>query len=187
MKFQIKLLTMAVAVAASASSFAASTTVSRPGDDLGLLSEFPSQFLDYRLTDVQGRFAAAAVPPEGILFGHTYSFTLGTESSIIGSLAGFLGEPAFSSVSVVPDAIGGTTLTQSFDYAPGGSFRFDNLAAGTYTLLVDVIYPSGAQGYAGSVYATAPAVPEPQSLALLLAGLGVAGVVVRRRANANQA
>lgn len=185
MKFQIKLLTMAVAVAASASSFAASTTVARPGDDLGTLTEFPSQFLDYRLAGPEARLAA--VPPEGVLFGHTYSFTLGTESSIIGSLAGFLGSPAFSSVSVVPDVIGGTTLTLNLDYAPGGSFRFDNLAAGTYTLLVDVIYPSGAQGYAGSVYATAPAVPEPQSLALLLAGLGVAGVVVRRRANANQA
>lgn len=180
MKFQFKLLTMAVALAASASSFAASTTVARPGDDLGVLTEFPSQFLDYRLTDVQGRMAA---PPEGILFGHNFSFTLGAEASVIGSLAGFLGSPAFSSVSIVPDAIGGTTFTQSLDYAAGGSFRFDNLAAGTYTLLVDVIYPSGAQGYAGSVYATAPAVPEPQSLALLLAGLGVAGVVVRRRAN----
>ena len=184
MKFQIKLLTAAVAMAASASSFAASTTVARPGDDLGLLSEFPSQFLDYRLTSPEARVVA---PPEGILFGHTYSFTLGTESSVIGSLAGFLGEPAFSSVSIVPDLIGGTILTQSLDYAPGGSFRFDNLAAGTYTLLVDVIYPSGPQGYAGSVYATAPAVPEPQSLALLLAGLGVAGVVVRRRAKGNQA
>ncbi len=176
MKFQLKLLTTALALSASASAFA----IAGPGDDLGTLTEFPKQFLDYRLTDIQARGVAALA--EGVVLGHNYSFTLGAAASVLGSVEGFLGSPTFSAVSLLSaDDLSAVPVTLSFADLSEASFRFDGLAAGNYILTVEVTYPSGPQGYSGSVYATTPAVPEPQSLALLLAGLGVAGLVARRR------
>jgi hypothetical protein len=54
------------------------------------------------------------------------------------------------------------------------------LANGTYALEVQGIYGTVAGSYAGYIAGT-PAVPEPSSLALLLAGVGVTGLMVRRR------
>ncbi|WP_290872719.1 FxDxF family PEP-CTERM protein [Aquabacterium sp.] len=50
------------------------------------------------------------------------------------------------------------------------------LTAGWHTLTV-----TATGNYAGGTVSLTPAVPEPESLALALAGLGVAGFVARRR------
>ncbi len=54
------------------------------------------------------------------------------------------------------------------------------LANGTYDLEIAGTYGSVAGGYTGYIAGT-PAVPEPSGLALLLAGVGVTGLMVRRR------
>ena len=65
-------------------------------------------------------------------------------------------------------------------------FRFSNLGAGTYTLdiagiLKDVGGPLGYAHYSGSIQSVASAAPEPEALAMVLAGLTAVGLMARRR------
>jgi len=61
------------------------------------------------------------------------------------------------------------------DYAIGLAFDIGNLAAGQ-SVSLDYDYAAGA-----SISVVTPSVPEPQNVALMLAGLGLMGVVARRR------
>ena len=117
--------------------------------------------------------------PGDVGFEHEYFFTLGTSSTVIGSLAEiFFTGTYFSSITL--ESAGLTVGSQTFADLSDVQFKFQDLAAGDYRLVVNGIYAAGNQAYSGSVYATAP-VPEPESLALLLAGLGVTAVVAQRR------
>ena len=82
-------------------------------------------------------------------------------------------------------------LNSNHDRMFSGSFS--NVAAGSYTLTI-----AATQGGAGGILpwmklddvsvkvtATVPAVPEPESYAMLLAGLGLVGAVARRRRQGN--
>ncbi len=64
------------------------------------------------------------------------------------------------------------------------SFNFTNVAAGDYIVKASgTLSPTGQlhnSAFIGANYAVA-AVPEPESYALLLAGLGVMGTIARRR------
>jgi hypothetical protein len=61
------------------------------------------------------------------------------------------------------------------DYAIGLAFDIGNLAAGQ-SVSLDYDYAAGA-----SIGVVTPSVPEPENVALMLAGLGLMGVVARRR------
>ncbi|MEW6677198.1 MAG: FxDxF family PEP-CTERM protein [Pseudomonadota bacterium] len=61
----------------------------------------------------------------------------------------------------------------------GGSFTFSALEVGTYTALV--FGDTGGAFDAGSYGITISAVPEAETWAMLVAGLGMLGMVVRRR------
>lgn len=61
------------------------------------------------------------------------------------------------------------------DYAIGLAFDIGDLAAGQ-SISLDYSYAAGA-----SIGVVTPSVPEPQNVALMLAGLGLMGVVARRR------
>ena len=75
-----------------------------------------------------------------------------------------------------------SSLTQvGFDNTPA-NFTFSGLSAGSYALNV-IGFASGSSGgvYGGSfVVQTAP-VPEPETYALMLAGLGIVGFMASRR------
>lgn len=112
----------------------------------------------------------------GLLVGGAFSdgfyFTLTDTSTVSGSVAEFFGDLSFSAVSL--DGAGALLSPTTTGY----SFSFANLAAGEYQLTVTGS-AVGFSSYAGSLLAQP--VSEPQSLAMLLAGLGVMGAVAARR------
>lgn len=170
MKLHVKFLAAAAALAASASSFA----VVGPGEDLGALTEFPVQFGGYRSTDNE-----RVAQPGDRDFAHDYTFTLSQSASVIGSISSYFGSTFFSGVSIT--SAGGQTWSKSLVDVNDSTFKFSDLAAGSYTLSVTGVFPDGFHAYSGSVYASAAPVPEPASMAMALAGLGIVAGLARRR------
>jgi len=140
-----------------------------------------------------GAAASAATTPVTMVTGSFNDVALGEISfvgnSTVSGLAGFVSKftgtfgnqtftfdaPAitFSKVSLY------SGNTQSA-FSLGESFNFANLTSGTYTLKVSGSVAGGATGGAIAQYSVT-AVPEPETYAMLLAGLGVMGAIARRR------
>jgi len=114
------------------------------------------------------------------IFQDLYTFSIVNP----GDLGGSVTATNFASYNILGLAVSlvDSTLTQvGFDNTPS-SFSFTGLSAGTYALNV-IGFASGAKGgiYGGSfVVETAP-VPEPETYALMLAGLGMIGFMASRR------
>ncbi len=73
----------------------------------------------------------------------------------------------------------------NLDLTPA-SFTFEDLAAGSYSILVNGISGFGKGSYSvtlatTSVTTVASAVPEPESFAMMLVGLGLIGFTARRK------
>ncbi len=113
------------------------------------------------------------------------TFVLGGLSDIEGSITWATGNVemsfgAFTFSAALVDGSGTSFSLGSYadqDSAPL-AYRFDDVAAGTYQLLV-----SGSSSGFSAMRSVSDisAVPEPESYAMLLAGLGVLGFVGRRR------
>ena len=104
-------------------------------------------------------------------FVDTFTFELASPSTVTGAAAA-VGIAQWA--LVVEDTMGNDVAS---DASPG-SFAF-NLGAGMYTLNV-----VGMSAGAGSVYGgniSASPIPEPQTYALLLAGLGIVAFIGARR------
>jgi hypothetical protein len=135
------------------------STSTPPGGDLGLLSPVPASFADMGATSA---------------FSDAFHFTLGSQSTVTGSLASLFGSVDISAVSF--DGVG-----VAFHAVPTGlGFASSLLGAGQHDLTIKGTFSGPFSAYSGSVYAAAP-VPEPQSVAMALAGLGVVGMVTVRR------
>jgi hypothetical protein len=152
-----KIFAATVLAAASASAFAAG-----PGP-LGTIDNTP--------------VVLSNVVPMGI-FQDVYSFTIANPGDLSG---------AISAVNFGPYNILGLTVTlQDSTFAVIGSdntpasFTFSGLAAGSYALnVLGFATGSGGGFYSGGAIATT--VPEPETYALMLAGLGIVGFVAARR------
>ena len=118
------------------------------------------------------------------LFTDTLTFTLTTASIANGSITGVVnGNQDVDFTSIVISGPGGP-----FNYTlllpdpvevwatPAAGFT---LGAGAYTLTLTGTNSASIGSYGGN-FAVTP-VPEPQTLALMLAGLGAVGFVARRR------
>lgn len=153
-----------IAACAAITMAGAASAAVVPGGDLGSLSATPSQFFSLSTPVASGSFE------------DSYTFSVGGNSDIIGSLGAYTQGLSFTQVwldgvSVVPTAV-------KTDYG----FSFAGIGEGTHTLKIAGTVTGGfLNGYGGSVYATPAAVPEPESLALVLGGLGIVGMVARRR------
>lgn len=155
-----------IAAAAAASVMwagsASAGVVVYPDDSLGTLSALPALY-----GDMIGTSSAVS-------FSDDYYFDLATFSDVIGSVGSFFGTVSFSSVLIDGSALALVSTPTGYGFSLSG------LAAGTHTLTVEGSVAKGGNAFVGSLYAT-PAVPEPETLALLLAGLGVVGWVGARR------
>lgn len=84
-----------------------------------------------------------------------------------------------SSVSFTSAALGSHALTDADLATDGFQFSLAGLMAGSYALTISG-FTSGGLGLVGGSYGISP-IPEPQSVALFLAGLGAVGLLTLRR------
>jgi hypothetical protein len=117
----------------------------------------------------------------GPLLFDVYTFSLVNPFGFLSGIASSLElEPVLGidGFSVVLQDASATVL--GIDNSPGDGFMFDNLTAGSYSLTF-VGLTSGSIGgsYGGAIFATT--IPEPETYALMLAGLGLVGFMAARR------
>ncbi len=176
MNFKQILATVALVCAGAAQA----DSVTLPGGNLGPLSSAPSLF-------------QASYTSEGLLpFAATYFFSLDGVSNVFGSAASLselFGQP-LSPVFLIGASIDGEDLGALPSATGGLTFSRAALSAGLHSLTVAGLSSMpGTSALTGSVYATAIPqsqsevlqVPEPTSLAFVLAGLGVVGALSARR------
>ena len=168
--FQKSLAVVAIALSALGTAQAATTYVlpetGIPGDpnivfDIGSLTTGTGDFDDFfifHVPDAQEISFAFNSARKGATFG-----------------ASFIGFALYDYSSLeLLDLVFNTGNPNSMS---GGVYTLPN---GTYELEVAGTYGKVAGSYDGYIAGT-PAVPEPSGLALLLAGVGVTGLMVRRR------
>jgi hypothetical protein len=118
-------------------------------------------------------------------FSDHYTFTLAGSGTAVGRL-GVGVEWGSLDLTLTQVSLSGGTLADKLTDATPESFSFSNLGAGTYTLDVSGVLDKvpGSVGfafYSGSIQSVASAAPEPEALALMLAGLAGVGLATRRR------
>jgi hypothetical protein len=153
-----KLFAATVLAAASASAFAVG-----PGP-LGAIDNTP--------------ITVSNIVPMGI-FQDVYSFSLVNPGDLSGNVIAinFAGYNILGLTVTLQDSSFAVIGTDS---SPDTGFTFSNLSAGTYALNVLGFANGNAGGfYSGGFIATT--VPEPETYALMLAGLGIVGFVAARR------
>lgn len=114
--------------------------------------------------------------PAGVV--STFTFDLTTLSDLFGKLKQVSNDVTVTQISLS----GGSLLSPSLITLPAsdvGTFSFSNLGAGSYSLAFTATTTSVVAMYSGAISVTP--VPEAETYALALAGLGVVGLVAARR------
>ncbi len=104
-----------------------------------------------------------------------YTFQITAPGSYLATLTDYNFPDTFTSLALSINKA--PTILGSIPHA--GSFTFNAATTGTYTALV-FGKPGTTTGFS-SFGLTVAAVPEPETYAMMLAGLGLIGVIARRR------
>ena len=167
MHFNLRHLTAAAALAAASSSALAAEAFPTP-ISLGTLGSSPAAVF-------AAAYSFAGAP--------TYSFSFTLDSSTgFSDLAGALrfADPVDLTISLT----GGSSFSSSVTVAGSpyipNAFNFGSLADGNYVISFTGLSTSSSDSFGGGFVQATP-VPEPESMAMVLAGLGVAGMLLRRR------
>jgi hypothetical protein len=128
--------------------------------------------------------SALGLTAGGVIFD-TFSFSLGAQSSVASSVSalGAIGAGTYSLFSVGTDGLVGTADDQGFGawtFAGAPTVHTVSLAAGNYYYSVFGL-ANGTSAYSINSAASAAPVPEPETYALLAAGLGMVGFIASRR------
>lgn len=117
--------------------------------------------------DLSGFFTSGT----DFIYGDNYGFSIAGISLSSGTLT-----QNTSFVADIVDPMGWVALTYT------NKFSATNLAAGSYTLKLTGTSYSVGSSFAGSYALSTTAVPEPESYALMMMGLGLLGLIARRKA-----
>lgn len=128
--------------------------------------------------------SALGLTAGGIIFD-TFTFSLGASSDVASSVSalGAIGAGTYSVFSTGSDGLVGTSDDVGFGawtFAGAPTVHTVSLAAGSYYYSV-FGNASGVAAYSINSAAAAAPVPEPETYALLGAGLGIIGFVASRR------
>jgi hypothetical protein len=195
----LKLSTLLISMALSTGAQALSWNESAQGD-LSNNGLAPSVLqLDIGINSVTGNFGAPdndylaiTIPTGAQLIALQYA-----EGNIQGGVRSFIGVQAGATMTVLPtaqsatgllgwahyqDAATGTNLLPDIGAGGFGATGFTGpLSAGTYTFWIqDTAFDLGL-AFAWDFIVTAAPVPEPETYAMLLAGLGTLGAIAKRR------
>ena len=174
-------------LAASASSFAVNAPVADGGWACGAVS-FSSA-----ATDCYGSIAPppnddltqvnAIIGAEG--WGSPFSIQYKDENSAVGTTTSFIDAVGLSNsggyVTFAQAFTGPLVLTLKLGQAWSAYYFADGVAAGNLAYTVNLANTSGLGLSHASLFTNVPAVPEPQTYALMLAGMGAIGFMARRR------
>ena len=177
---------LALALAGNSLMANAAVDLSNPVTDVtGDLYDYSSVGVkhDFSLTN------AAHAGKGNNFFIDNYTFTLSESNDLSGLLTSLITTTNTGLAITGFDLLGngGVVLAgkqKAGDNAAEQAWSFSSgahpLSAGAYTLRVSGYVDGTAGSYSGNI-AVAAAVPEPETIAMLLAGLGLIGVVSRRR------
>jgi PEP-CTERM motif len=122
----------------------------------------------------------------GDSFTDYYKFSIGATSDVFGSVVSaktvnakkvIVKDLAFDSISLTGTSFSGSRASET----PLTDFLFSNLSEGSYIItLMGHATASLGGSYHGELIAS-PAVPEPATLVLTLAGISAVGLIARRR------
>ncbi|MFZ4478523.1 MAG: FxDxF family PEP-CTERM protein [Rhodoferax sp.] len=144
------------------------------GGNLGTLDSFHSTASNSFLGDLNTSFYVPVVPALSLNFSDVYTFSVNSAANFFVT-GGFDGSVASGSLTLT-----GTGYVGPQSISWGGS-PISLTSGGIYALTVSGTAGEFGGGYHGSIGNSVAAVPEPETVAMLLAGLGLIGMVTRRR------